>query len=175
MSLTPQHIQEDLSRAFVQAIAAKAGINLSLGNRSQDYTVDGTFQQISYSNGRRHESGFNLDFQLKATTNIDLGEPSVVKFDLDAETHNYLVERSKKPRTTPVILIVLNLPKDQTEWMALSEDQLILRRCCYWIWLDGEITPNISSTRISIPKTNLLTPETINDMLTKIENGEALI
>jgi hypothetical protein len=36
--LTIQHTEEDLSRAYVQAIAAKAGVNLSMKDRSHDYT-----------------------------------------------------------------------------------------------------------------------------------------
>ena len=44
--LTTQHIQEDLSRAYIQAVAAGAGVNLSLGAQVHDYGVDGTFHQV---------------------------------------------------------------------------------------------------------------------------------
>ena len=70
--LTIQHIQEDLSRAYIQAVAAKAGVNLSLGTQAHDYGVDGTFHQVEAiprvdAEGkpymRRRNSGFNLEFQ----------------------------------------------------------------------------------------------------------------
>lgn len=31
-----------------------------------------------------------------------------------------------------ILLVVLVMPKDPSEWLALTEDQLVLRRCAYW-------------------------------------------
>ena len=76
--LTIQHIQEDLSRAYIQAVAAKAGVNLALGTQAHDYGVDGTFHQVEVlhrvnsegmSYTRRLNSGFDLEFQCKASRN----------------------------------------------------------------------------------------------------------
>lgn len=172
--LTKQHIEEDLSKAYVQAVAAKAAVNLRIGDRTHDYTIDGTFHQITYMNRSRHESGFSIDFQLKATKNLMM-ENDIVKYDLDAETYNYLVNRANTPRTTPAILIILSLPKDEQNWLTLSEEELILRRCCYWIALEGAVTDNSSSKRIEIPKANLLTPDLVNELLCKIEAGRGLL
>ncbi len=175
--LTKQHVEEDLSKAYVQAVAARAGLNLSLNSRSHDYTIDGTFHQINYVNGRRHESGFSLDFQLKATKNLGFkdGNSQFVQYDLDAETYNYLVDRSNAVRTTPAILIVFSLPENEVKWLDLTEDELILRRCCYWIHLTGEKSANSVRKRISIPKENILKPVTVLEMMKKIEEGRSVI
>ncbi len=171
--LTKQHVEEDLSRAYVQAVAARAGVILRLGDRSHDYTIDGTFSQISYIHGRRHESGFHLDFQLKATKNLIIAD-GLVKHDLDVETYNYLVSRCKTPGTTPLVLIVFSLPNDENAWLSLSEEELILRHCCYWISLDGTFSLNRYSRRIEILQQNLLTPETVIDLLRKVAEGKEL-
>jgi hypothetical protein len=42
--LTDQHIAEALSRAYVRAIAGRAGVNLAI--REYDYGVDGSFDEV---------------------------------------------------------------------------------------------------------------------------------
>ncbi|WP_201447867.1 hypothetical protein [Calothrix sp. PCC 7507] len=42
--LTEPHILESLSRAYIRAVAGKAGLNLSI--REYDYGVDGNFDEI---------------------------------------------------------------------------------------------------------------------------------
>lgn len=64
--ITDQHIEEGLSRACIQAIAARAG--LSLSKPEPDYGVDGAFNEVNILNGRRFQSGFSLHYQLKAST-----------------------------------------------------------------------------------------------------------
>ena len=171
--ITTQHIEEDLSRAYVQAIAAKAGLNLSIRDRQHDYGIDGTFRQVSYSGGTREESGFILDFQLKASINAVIGS-DYIKYDLDSKAYNSFLERAQKKHTSQVILILLVLPKDREDWMALTEEQLVLKRCCYWTTIQGGATSNAQSKRISIPRSNLLTPEKVMVLMQALENGETL-
>ncbi len=56
--LTDQHIAEALSRAYVRAIAGRAGLNLAI--REYDYGVDGSFDEVVMRQNRRVESGFSL-------------------------------------------------------------------------------------------------------------------
>jgi hypothetical protein len=64
--ITIQHTKEALSRAYILAVAGKAGHNLVL-ERTFDYSVDGSFRQVEHSGSRRRETGFALDFQAKAS------------------------------------------------------------------------------------------------------------
>src|ERR1700689_3780301 len=98
--LTTQHIQEDLSRAYIQAAAARAGVNLSLGTQAHDYGVDGTFHQVTVrkrvdNDGMLRDllvnSGFNLEFQCKASK-AWIDEPDAIAYDLEAKTYNDLVQ-----------------------------------------------------------------------------------
>lgn len=171
--ITTQHVEEDLSKAYIQAVAARAGVNLAIKDRSHDYTVDGTFHQVSYRNHKRNESGFSIDFQLKACKNVIFDEDSI-RYDLDVETHNYLVERSRKKHSTQLILLLLALHEDANQWMALTEEQLVLKKCCYWATLAGALSTNKETRRITISRQNLFTPEKLVALLEIIEQGDKL-
>ncbi len=171
--LTQEHQKEGLSRAYVQAVAAVAGINISVGNRSHDYGVDGAFHEVSFVNGKRVDSGFSLEFQLKSSSFLkDAGDS--FKYALDADTHHCLVKRASKLRATPAILILLALPELLKDWLELSEENLILRHCCYWVAPTWTPTNNTSSVTIDIPKKQTLTPEVLQELMKKISKGEPL-
>lgn len=103
---------EGLSRACVQAIAARAGLNLSI--REFDYGIDGTFHEVALLPGRRVETGRCLNFQLKASTRWQLIETEEkIAYDLEAKTYNDLVERQQG--VLPCLLILLILPRDRTQ------------------------------------------------------------
>ena len=112
--LTDQHIAEALSRAYVRAIAGRAGLNLAI--REYDYGVDGSFDEVVMRQKRRVESGFSLSFQLKASTQWQLDFTHVI-YDLEAKTYNDLVFRHSMRTATPCILILLALPNDSEQWL----------------------------------------------------------
>ncbi|CAO3358124.1 DUF4365 domain-containing protein [Azospirillum melinis] len=159
--ITKQHTQECLSRAFIHAVAGRAGVNFNMDS-AFDYGIDGQFRRVGKRGTRRVDSGLVLDFQLKATTDWEHDGEFVV-YDLEAKTYNDLVGR--EPAEIGAVLILLCLPKDEAEWLVFQEDRLELRRCCYWERLAGEPTDNIETKRIRIPRTNLLTVESLNDIL----------
>lgn len=167
--ITEEHSKEDLSRAYVQAVGARAGVIVSINERSHDYGIDGSFHEVTLLNGRRIESGNTLDFQLKATTHIDIQEDYVC-FKIDSNTINLLASRTHRPRPTPAILIILSLPSDTNEWLQLSEKELILRNCCYWSSISS-LTTNLYSATVKIPRYQLFTPEELSNLLRKISDG----
>jgi len=168
--LTEEHTKERLSRAYIQAIGARAGVIVSLKERCQDYGIDGSFHEVALCDGRRRESGTTLDFQLKATSR-QIVQGEYVSFPLEADVVNFLALRGRQPHTTPVILIVLSLPARAEEWLELSEEALVLKRCCYWVAISS-LTPNVYSANIKIPRTQILTPEAIHNLLKKVSEGQ---
>ncbi len=78
--LTPQHIQEGLSRAYVTAMAHMAGMNCANSDHVR-----------ILQNGRRCESGDKIDCQLNAIINMDIRE-SKIYFPLEVKNCNDLVE-----------------------------------------------------------------------------------
>ncbi len=166
--LPEQHIEEGLSRAHLQAIAAKAGFNLA--SPLNDYGVDGQFNEIAIRNGRYYESGFSLHFQLKASTRWSYEDQWLV-YDLKAQTYNDLITRNRTPGALPLYLIVLALPPDSNQWLDWSEVELKLAGCCYWAFLKDEPTANQSSVRIRIPRGQTLNPDSLQLLFETLKQG----
>lgn len=167
--LTDQHIAEALSRAYVRAIAGRAGLNLAI--REYDYGVDGSFDEVIVRQNRRVESGFSLSFQLKASTQWQVDSDQVV-YDLEVKTYNDLILRRSTKTATPCILILLALPSDSTRWLICEELELRLQGACYWEYLSGSLSENRSSARIKIPRSQRLTPESLLALMERIKAGE---
>jgi hypothetical protein len=161
LPLTIQHIQESLCRAHIQALAGMAGV-IYEPTASYDYGVDGRFQPVVMRGNRHVSSGHPLDFQAKASINWELAN-QVVVYDLEAKTYNDMTSRS--PSETTLILILLCLPKNESDWHVSTNSETTLRHCCYWHMITGELTENTGTKRILIPSENLLTPESLNGLL----------
>jgi hypothetical protein len=167
--LTNQHIAESLSRAYVRAIAGRAGLNLAV--REYDYGVDGSFDEVVVRQNRRVESGFSLSFQLKASTQWQLNDDRVV-YDLEVKTYNDLILRRSMRTATPCILILLALPSDSMQWLICEETQLRLQGTCYWEYLSGSLSENRQSVRIRIPRSQRLNPESLLTLIENVKIGE---
>src|ERR1700693_19270 len=109
--ITEEHRKENLSRAYIQAVAARAGVNININTRAHDYGIDGDFHQVSHIKRKRVETGIGLHFQLKSTTQFSK-KPEHVHYSWEASTYNALAHRVNHPRATPAILLVLCLPKE---------------------------------------------------------------
>jgi Domain of unknown function (DUF4365) len=167
--LTEPQIIESLSRAYVRALAGKAGLNLSV--REYDYGVDGNFDEITIRDKRRVESGFSLSFQLKASTLWQRDDNTVI-YDLEAKTYNDLVLRRNFRMAVPCILILFALPPDSSQWLIYDEEEMRLRGSCYWDYLSSTPTENRQSVRIRIPRQQRLTSESLLDLIEKVKTGE---
>ncbi|HSX03300.1 MAG TPA: DUF4365 domain-containing protein [Rhabdochlamydiaceae bacterium] len=167
--ITHAHAKEDLGRSYVQAVGAKAGLIVSINGRSHDYGIDGTFHQVALLHGKLIESGINLDFQLKSTT-VAFTKDEYICFPLDVHTVNLLSYRSTQNKATPAILILYSLPAEPEKWLEQSENELIQRNCCYWSFFSS-FTTNIYSATVKIPRSQMLTPEALQDLLEQISCG----
>lgn len=167
--LIKSHRQESLSRAYIQAIAGRCGMNCSL--RDFDYGIDVTLHEITLRKNRYVETGFNLDVQAKSTGNAVLHEEHI-QFDLAVKNYDDLRDSDVG---TPQILVVLVMPAEEAQWTTMTEDQLLLRKCAYWLSLKGrEATTNTDSIRVDIPRANLFSMEALHAMMQRIRLGEEL-
>ena len=135
--MTPNHIQEQLSLAYVKAVVYRAGFNFSKIS-VDDHKIDGTIQ--SYSNGVNR-----VDFQLKATTDFTVRDGSIA-YDLEVRTYNLLVEQEG----IPAVLILYVMPKDSDQWLEQSEEQMHLRNAAYWHSLEGNPDPQTGRRSVSM-------------------------
>jgi hypothetical protein len=167
--LTVQHRQEGLSRAYVQAIAAHCGMSSS--SPTPDCGIDQCLHEIILVGSARIESGYRIDVQTKSTTLAHV-DPTHVRYDLDVATYDLL----RYPEAgCPRILVVLVMPEDESQWLIHSEEQLILRRCAYWLSLKGaRPTTNRRTVRIKIPRPNVFSVASLRGMLDRIKLGEKI-
>lgn len=168
-SITEQHIKEGLSVAYVTALAHYSG--LLLGNFSFDYGIDGNFSGVR-KNGRRYASnGFYLDFQLKASCNVEIHD-DYIKYNLEAKTYNDLVDENVG---TPRILILYKLPNERSLWFNINESGISLKECAWWCSFVGQ-KPTTNKERISIkiPRSQVLTPDILRELMNKVERGDEL-
>jgi hypothetical protein len=167
--LTRNHRQEALCRAYVLAIAARCGMSASVSN--PDYGIDLTLNDIAVSGDHRAESGYKIDIQAKSATHASLSRDHV-RYDLDVRSYETL----RQPNVgCPRILVVLVLPEKEKDWSVQTEDQLIVRRCAYWLSLRGwPGTANRRSIRLAIPRANVFSIEALQRLVARIKTGEDL-
>lgn len=166
--MTEQHIKEDLSLAYVQAICAKAGMSLNI--RSRDYGIDGTIYDIYYSKhlNTYRESGFALDFQLKSTVTAIINDDEVI-YDLEVKNYRDLIETNMGHSR---ILILYVLPRNEEEWITFSKEETILKGCAYWCSLKGkEDVANTKKIRIRISNKQRLTVDELKHLMELEKEG----
>jgi hypothetical protein len=161
MSVPIQTTEELLSIAHVSAIVAYSG-HIS-GKVEHDFGVDIEVRRIGNFDGKRIDLGTIIDLQLKSTINWEIKKEYLV-YDITVEAYNRLVMRNNKS-STPCILVVCCLPNDNSKWLDVREKKLILRKCCYYFFVSGSPSRNKRSVRLKIPRAHLLTPETIDNLV----------
>lgn len=168
--LPTQTIEELISMSYVSAVIASSGF--SPNTVAKDYGVDMEVRRIGIFKEKRIDLGVLLEFQLKASINWEIDDSHIV-YDLDADAYNRLIYR-RDNSSTPCALIVCCLPKNESNWLNISEDELTIRKCCYYYFIDGEKTENLRSKRIRIPREQLLTPQSIHALKKIIFDGVLL-
>lgn len=165
--MTDEHRMEQLSRAYVHAVAAVCGCTCA--RPDPDYGIDLSLQRVKPVAGDLMPIGRPLDLQLKSTTTA-MVETDRVVYDLDRRAYD-LVRRAT--RTAPRYLVLLVLPA--TDWLGHSEQQLELRGCAYWMSLRREpAVPNTSTVRIRIPRANQFPPAALERIMDAIRREEAV-
>ncbi|MDW9508799.1 DUF4365 domain-containing protein [Sinorhizobium meliloti] len=167
--LTKNHAQEGLSRAYVQALSSAARVWLSMKDEF-DYGFDGQLDLIARvetdpATGKQNlvKAGYTIDFQLKCSKDWKLAGDDV-QWSMKSKAYNKLAGRG--PGAVPAILILMCLPENEEEWMDISEDSLLLRKCCYFTTVKGPLIENENTTRqISFPRRNLLNVSTLTTIL----------
>jgi len=167
--MTRGHRQEALCRAYVQAVAARAGLLWS--KIEPDYGIDLTLRTVTVRDDRRRTGGAQIDLQLKSTTRAAVTETAVA-YDLDVSAYDDLRDEGCP---CPRILVVLVMPVDESLWFTQTPGELILRHAAYWISLKGRPPTTATRTiRITIPLANLFSVEAVTDLLQRVQERRDL-
>ncbi len=160
--LTGPDQKEGLSLVYAKALAVRAGYLVSVPEPDRD-SIDLRIQA-----GGAHRPA--LDLQLKATTSIGAPRNGSLSFRLSIKNYNDLRIETQTPR----LLVVLELPSDEAQWMTVTMEQLVLRRRAYWLNLQRhheEITDQETVT-VHIPERNILGVESLRELMDQSRTGE---
>jgi hypothetical protein len=161
--------QEALSRAYVRAIAAQAG--MICVETTQDFGIDLFLRDVQRHGSSYRDTGPQIDVQLKSTVRAEVSETEVI-YDLEVRAYD-LLRRTARDR--PRLLVVLVLPEDEAQWLSQSVEELTLRRCAYWLSLRGaEPTANQSTVRVTLPRANVFSVEAVQTMMMTLSKGGRL-
>jgi hypothetical protein len=125
---------------------------------------DGTDIQIRAGGTMRP----SLDIQLKATINLGVAKDGKYQFPLKARNYELL----RASTLVPNILVLLALPQNYVEWLTVTPDQLILRRCAFWASLKGmPDTQNKETVTISLDDMQRFDVEGLRALMQKARTG----
>jgi hypothetical protein len=167
--LTENKIKEEISLAYVLAVAATKGFSTEITRVDSD-SIDATIRYNGYLDPDSSLYSPEIKLQLKATSNPNLRE-EYIHFPLPLKNYNDLKARSGTPR----LLVVLCLTEEKENWLKHSPDELVLQKCAYFLNLkDYPETENDSSVTVKIPLANLFSPELVYDLMLKTSKEEEL-
>ncbi|WP_053958340.1 DUF4365 domain-containing protein [Sulfobacillus thermosulfidooxidans] len=154
---------EQLSFAYVKIICSTAGFALARPSVDDD-SVDLTIYSRSGSRPR-------VDLQIKSTSR-DNGNDNF-RFRLPRKNYDDLrITNVMVPR----LLVVVTMPQEITDWITISrkEETTILGCMAYWCSLHGMPDRNQESITVKIPREQVLDPDTLNELISRVEVGRRL-
>jgi hypothetical protein len=155
--------KEQFSGAYLRAVAAVAGFTVAVPEVDDD--------SIDFWIGARGTGATprrpRVEVQLKCTGQ-DVRRPDGVHFPLSKKNYDDLRAEVLVPR----ILVVVTVPEGIDDWLAHTEDQLVLRRCGYWMSLAGlPDSTNVDTVTVVLPGSQMLDPNALKGILSRIDHG----
>lgn len=154
------HHMEQMSLAFIHAVAADAG--LLYERYAEDLTgVDGVLKSTSLPYPL-------IEFQAKATSG-DIVRDDGIHFELKVDQHNALVGDYRATR----VLFVVQLPDDPADWVSYQPDELRLMCRGWWHSLRNEAeSRNQASVTVRIAPENVVDDDGLDRMVELSKRGE---
>ena len=160
--LTVPDQKERLSLVYVKALAARTGFVTSVPEPDRD-SVDLRIQ----AGGPRRPA---LDLQLKATAVLDEPQAGFVPFRLAIKNYDDLRAETQTPR----LLVVFELPRDESRWMTVTSEELVLRRRAYWLSLQQGDAGDAGQQTVTvrIPEHNVFDVDALRELMEQSRRGE---
>ena len=156
--------KEQFSIAYVRAVIATARFNIYKPEVDDDSIDLG----IAASGSLELPVRPRLELQLKCTADEGALREGIIQFRLKVKNYNDLRLDALVPRALVVVLV----PSRVDDWLTQSEEQLVMRKCGYWLSLLGE--PEVENTEtitVQVPRTQQFTPAALQGIMTRINNG----
>jgi hypothetical protein len=167
MSGDRAELQAQFSIAYVQAVASVAGFFVQHADRGFDR--DGIDVTVLRRGALGVTTSTRLDLQIKSYSGDAQGDPW--PYDLEVKSYGDL---RRTDYQVPRLLVVVRVPADAAEWISHGEEQLVLRRCAYWLSLRGAApTVNASTIRVQIPRAHVFDAIALTSLMRQVAEGVA--
>ena len=158
--------KEQFSVAYIQAIAAQAGLNHSK-DAVDDDSVDVRISGKGFANAIIRNP--KIEIQLKCTSQ-DVIKGDVIRFPLKLKNYDDL---RGEDVAVPRYLMVLVVPENVDNWTHFTNNALILFNNCYWASLRYEAeTKNTKTVTIEISVEQKLTTKSLKKLMELASRGE---
>ena len=160
-------MKEEFSKAYVNALAAVTGCNISLTHQDID-SIDMTLR--ASRSGAPIEK-VSVDIQLKCTSCDAAPSDADLTFSLPVKNYNDL----RKNSSSPHLLVVVFVPQSPLHWTDINDENTTLYYAAYWLNLKNPQLPdttNINTINVQIPSGNLLTVDALNRIIDAASKGE---
>lgn len=149
------NIKSNLSLVYIRAIAAK--LNFAFQESSRD--VDGIGIDCTiYNHGMGSENLHSLSSEIKVQVKA-FSKSSTTMYRDNSKVLEYRLSKNLNPQGAVFYLIVVELPEEDKfdEWLQITTEELVLKRCAYYIRVQDEVKAGY----IKIPKLNRLNHKTL--------------
>lgn len=166
-TLPESALKEQLSRAYVQAVATAAACQID--DWSIDYAgIDVTIRQVQPLHTKIEYPELNI--QLKCTSQASLIRSDHLAWALDRKKYDHL----RAPKVlVPRILVVMACPVDFTAWVDQDDDRLTVSNAAYWTSLRGAagIAKGNDSITVRVPRSQPFNVEHLLGIMARIGKG----
>lgn len=161
--------KEDIHISYILAVCASAGVSFDL-QRHDDDSTDGIMKKrIVLADGTRFDSSVRIQLKCTSSKSQYSDEGNCLKYTLKVKNYNDLCTKC----TTPIILGLLVLPKNENAWVKWSEKELLINGCMYWTEFSKEKqSENNNTVSVLFDKKNVINQNTVIEILEKIAKEE---
>ncbi|GBF80190.1 DUF4365 domain-containing protein [Aphanothece sacrum] len=162
--------KEMFSYAYIEAVSSVAGYSVELKPRAMDNAgIDVTIEVPGEAGGVLFP---RIDAQVKCTAAENIRKENCIKFPLPVKNYKTLIYPNPY---VPLILVVVLVPSDINDWLKITEEDILMKKCGYWLSLRGQSpTNNTENITVELPRQNLFTPVSLRNIMEKAGRRENL-
>jgi len=157
--------KEEVSKSYLNAVCAVCGVSMEVHGHDDD-GIDATLKkQVVRADGRDYIALISV--QLKSTSSGYDEQSDYYAYPLKKKNYDDL----RRPATAKSYLFVLILPNDESLWVKHSIEELVIKKCMFWLDLNKlPDRDNSSTVTVHIPKSNSVSPKTVERLLENAAN-----
>ena len=160
--LTDDQVKEHLALAYVYAVATKVKCSFEVTRVDMD-SID---VRLALKNDADPDPEIvfrspEISIQVKGHSMVEV-PPERFSYPLTMKNYDDLRKRSSVPR----LLVVVTLPPDPKDFLTLDDDQLLLRRCGYWLNLaDAPDSDNTTKQTVHMQRAQRFDPDSLERLM----------